>query len=59
MGGSRKSHLGGGIVALETSRADRGTFVEKDPFVAEQVVTAEVLEITPAHLDDRLEFLAA
>jgi uncharacterized protein YciI len=59
MVGSLQPNQGGGILAHNTSRDDLETFVEKDPFVAEQVVTAEILEITPARLDDRLEFLAA
>jgi hypothetical protein len=31
--------------------------VKDDPFVAESVVTAEILEITPAKADERLTFL--
>lgn len=33
--------------------------VNADPFVAENVVSAEVLEITPGKADDRLKFLLA
>ncbi|QDG78269.1 YciI family protein [Labrenzia sp. PHM005] len=59
MVGSLPPNQGGGILAHNATRADLEAFVQKDPFVAEQVVTAEILEITPARLDDRLEFLAA
>jgi hypothetical protein len=31
--------------------------VNEDPFVAEDVVRAEILEITPAKADERLGFL--
>ncbi|OJJ09320.1 hypothetical protein BKI51_23025 [Alphaproteobacteria bacterium AO1-B] len=59
MVGSLQPNQGGGIIAHNTSRDLLEAFVNKDPFVAEQVVTADILEITPARLDDRLEFLAA
>jgi len=50
---------GGVILANGTSLADLRTRVDEDPFVAEKVVTAEILEITPHTTDPRLEFLAA
>jgi len=31
--------------------------VNGDPFVAENVVSAEILEITPSKADERLKFL--
>jgi hypothetical protein len=33
--------------------------VNADPFVAEGVVSAEILEITPSRADARLDFLLA
>lgn len=59
MVGSLQPNMGGGIFAHETTREDLEAFVQEDPFVVENVVRAEILEITPARLDDRLEFLAA
>jgi uncharacterized protein YciI len=59
MVGSLQPNMGGGIFAHDTTRERLEAFVLEDPFVAENVVTAEILEITPARLDDRLEFLAA
>jgi uncharacterized protein YciI len=59
MVGSLQPNIGGGIFAHDTTREALEAFVQQDPFVAEKVVTAEILEITPARLDDRLEFLAA
>jgi hypothetical protein len=49
--------LGGGIVAHNTSLPDLQSRVKTDPFVAENVVTAEFLEIAPAKADARLSFL--
>ncbi|WP_422039264.1 YciI family protein [Roseibium sp.] len=59
MVGSLQPNRGGGIIAHNTSLEDLEAFVGKDPFVVEGVVSAEILEITPARLDERLEFLAA
>lgn len=53
--GSLQPNLGGGIVAHNTSRSDLERRVSGDPFVAEDVVTAEILEITPSRLDERLK----
>ncbi len=57
LGGSLQPNLGGGIVAHNTSLSDLQSRVNSDPFVAEKVVTAEILEITPSKADPRLEFL--
>jgi uncharacterized protein YciI len=48
---------GGGIVAHNTSRADLESRVSEDPFVAEDVVTAEIVEMTASRADERLHFL--
>lgn len=48
---------GGGIVAHNTSLAELKARVKDDPFVVENVVRAEVLEIAVAKADSRLEFL--
>ncbi len=55
--GSLKPNLGGAIVTHNTSLADLQSRVNDDPFVAENVVSAEILEITPAKADERLKFL--
>ncbi|MCV0425016.1 MAG: hypothetical protein K5905_06070 [Roseibium sp.] len=59
MVGSLQPNMGGGIFAHNTTHDALDEFVREDPFVAENVVTAEILEITPARMDDRLDFLAA
>lgn len=55
--GSLQPNLGGGIVAHNTSLPDLQRRVNDDPFVAENIVSAEILEITPAKVDERLKFL--
>lgn len=57
--GSLQPDQGGGVVAHNTTREALEAFVQEDPFVAEKVVIAEILEISPARMDKRLEFLAA
>ncbi len=55
--GSLQPNLGGGIVAHNTSLLDLQSRVNGDPFVAENVASAEILEITPSRADERLKFL--
>ena len=57
LAGSLQPNLGGGIVAQDTTLSDLQSRVNNDPFVAENVVSAEILEITPSKADERLEFL--
>src|ERR1051325_392106 len=57
LGGSIQPSAGGGIVAHNTSLADLQNRVNADPFVAEKVVKAEILEIAPSKADARLNFL--
>jgi uncharacterized protein YciI len=56
--GNLQPNLGGGIVAHNTSLADLQSRVDADPFVAQKVVSAEILEITPSRADERLKFIA-
>ena len=56
--GNLQPNLGGGIVAHNTSLADLQSRVNADPFVAQDVVSAEILEITPASADERLRFIS-
>jgi hypothetical protein len=57
LAGSLQPNLGGGIVAHNTALSDLQHRVNGDPFVAQEVVRAEIFEITPAKTDDRLKFL--
>ena len=55
--GSLQPNSGGGIVAHNTSLEELQSRVNDDPFVAENVVSAEIHEVAPARADDRLAFL--
>lgn len=55
--GSMQPNLGGALLASNTTRADLEARVTQDPFVAADVVTAEITEITPARVDARLQLL--
>jgi len=55
--GSLQPGLGGSVIVHNTSRAALDAFVQADPFVKHNVVSAEILEIDPKKVDDRLNFL--
>ncbi|MEH6630751.1 MAG: hypothetical protein V7776_07995 [Halopseudomonas aestusnigri] len=55
--GSLQPNLGGGIIAHNTTLSDLQGRVNGDPFVVENIVSTEILEITPARTDERLKFL--
>jgi uncharacterized protein YciI len=57
LAGSLEPGLGGGILAHNTSLADLQRRVNEDPFVAQNVVKPEILEIDPSKTDERLQFL--
>ncbi|MHB0990081.1 MAG: YciI family protein [Burkholderiales bacterium] len=57
LAGSLQPGLGGGIVAHNTLLSDLQNRVNSDPFVVENVVSAEILEIAPSKVDERLKFL--
>jgi uncharacterized protein YciI len=57
--GSIKPDLGGGIVAHNTTLPELQSRVSADPFVAENVVKPEIIELAPSKADDRLTFLTA
>ena len=57
LAGSLQPNVGGGIVAHSMTLSDLQSRVNNDPFVAENVVSAEILEITPSKADERLKFI--
>ncbi len=57
MAGSLQPNQGGAVIAHNISREHLETRVSQDPFVAENVVSAEILEITPNMVDEKLKFL--
>jgi uncharacterized protein YciI len=57
LSGSLQPNLGGGILAHNIALTALRSRMNDDPFVAENVVSAEILEIAPSRADDRLSFL--
>lgn len=57
--GSLAGHQGGMVLAHNTTREALDKRVAMDPFVAEDVVRAEIAEVAPARADQRLQFLLA
>lgn len=57
LAGSLQPNLGGSILAHNTTLDELQARVKDDPFVAENVVSAEILEISPKKTDARLSFL--
>lgn len=59
LAGSLQPNLGGSVIAHNTSLSELQERVNKDPFVAENIVNTEILEIDPKKVDDRLSFLVS
>lgn len=57
--GNLEPKLGGGIVAHDASLAEIERRVNDDPFVANDVVSAEIIEIAPSSADEQLKFMLA
>ena len=55
--GTVEPKQGGAVLAYNITRAELEKRVAQDPFVANNVVTAEITEITPGRMDARLDFL--
>jgi len=55
--GSLQPKQGGAIIAHNTTLPALQDRVNNDPFVAENIVTAEILEIVPGKTNERLNFL--
>ena len=55
--GSLQPNLGGSIIAHNISFPELQQRVSNDPFVVENIVEAEILEIDPKKADERLSFL--
>jgi uncharacterized protein YciI len=59
LAGNLRPNLGGAIVAHNTTLPDLRSRVNADPFVMEDIVSAEILEITPSRTGEHLKFLMA
>jgi uncharacterized protein YciI len=57
MVGSLQPNLGGAILAHCTSLSELQNRVKDDPFVAENIVSAEIFAVAPSRADERLKFL--
>ncbi len=57
LSGGLQPKAGGAVVAHGISLADLEARVSDDPFVAENVVAAQIIEIAGAKADERLAFL--
>jgi len=57
LAGNLQANLGGGILAHNTSLTDLQRRVNDDPFVVENIVSADIIEITPSRTDARMDFL--
>jgi uncharacterized protein YciI len=57
LAGNLEQGLGGGILAHGVSLPEIQSRVAQDPFVVENIVSAEVLQITPSRTSEPLAFL--
>ena len=57
LAGSQLPGPGGMVLAQAESRDLLEVRIGEDPFVAEDVVSTEIIEIAPAMADERLQFL--
>ncbi|WP_262489021.1 YciI family protein [Halomonas sp. ANAO-440] len=55
--GSIQPKQGGAILAHNVSLDELQQRVNEDPFVAEDIVSAEIIEVAPNKTDERLAFL--
>lgn len=59
LAGSLQPGLGGSVIAHNLSLSELQERVNSDPFVVENIVTAEILEIEAKKVDERLNFLVS
>jgi len=57
--GSLQSGLGGSVIAHNTSLSALQERVNDDPFVVQNIASAEILEIDAKKADERLSFLVS
>ena len=57
LAGTLQPKLGGGILAHNTTLSDLQKRVNDDPFVAQDIVGAEIIEMEPSKADDHLAHL--
>lgn len=57
LAGTLQPKLGGAVLAVNATLDQLQAIVAEDPFVANDVVTPEIIEITPSKVDPRLDFI--
>ena len=57
LAGSLGGGMGGGILAHNCNIEDLTTLVSRDPFVENQVVLPEIIELSPAKAISKMDFL--
>ncbi|MBX4994858.1 uncharacterized protein YciI [Rhizobium binae] len=57
LAGTLQPNAGGTLLAHNIDRKSLEALVQEDPFVAERVVSAEIHEVSPGRVDERLMFL--
>ncbi len=57
LAGTIEPGQGGSVLAHNTTMEELEQRVQADPFVAEDVVSAEIIEVSPKKTDERLGFL--
>lgn len=57
LAGSIQPQAGGAILAHGVTLDELQERVDRDPFVADDVVRAEIVEVSPSKADERLAFL--
>lgn len=57
LAGTIQPKLGGAILAHNATLEEIQAIVKEDPFIAEGVVTAEIIEITPSKAAPQMDFL--
>lgn len=57
--GSLKPNGGGCILAQESEIEVLEKRVKEDPFVAQNIVNAEIIEVEPSKVDERINFLTS
>ena len=55
--GSLESKQGGCIITRNMAREELDNYINEDPFVIEDIVTAEIIEFTPSMSSEALAFL--
>lgn len=59
LSGSLSAGAGGMLLVYNTNRVALEQRLAEDPFVAQDIVSVEIIEAAPGRVDERLQFIAA